>query len=360
MAGKGEPEGQDRARGGARAGARAGTRTWPLGARARGQPSAGWIDVLAPVARRAGGRVADWIAHDVAPGRLVPWLPVAFGLGIVLYFTADREPLLWAGLGATAATLALCLVMRARPVAFPVAVAAAAVILGFTLATWKTARIAHPVLGAPAFNVALSGFVERREERERSDRLVIRVHSMSGARPDIKLERVRVSVRKGTAPPVAAFVAFRARLYPPLSPLRPGGYDFARDYYFQQLGGTGFVLGPIREVAAPHSPGLQLRWVAAIGSLRDAIDERIRAALPGDTGAIASALITGKRDAISSSVNDAMYVSSLAHVLSISGYHMAVVAGVVFFVIRAGLALFPMVASRCPIKKRATLFEMIG
>ena len=62
--------------------------------------------------------------------------------------------------------------------------------------------------------------------------------------------------------------------------------------------------------------------------------------LPGDKGAIASALITGKRDAISAPVNDAMYVSSLAHVLSISGYHMAVVAGVVFFVLRALLALF--------------------
>ena len=61
--------------------------------------------------------------------------------------------------------------------------------------------------------------------------------------------------------------------------------------------------------------------------------------MPGDAGAIASALITGKRDAISAPVNDAMYISSLAHVLSISGYHMAVVAGVVFFVLRALLAL---------------------
>jgi predicted membrane metal-binding protein len=42
--------------------------------------------------------------------------------------------------------------------------------------------------------------------------------------------------------------------------------------------------------------------------------------LPGDKGAIASALITGKRDTISTSVNEAMYVSGLAHVLSISGY----------------------------------------
>ena len=89
--------------------------------------------------------------------------------------------------------------------------------------------------------------------------------------------------------------------------------------------------------------------------MRDAIDARIRSVISGDSGAIASALITGKRDAISAPVNDAMYVSSLAHVLSISGYHMAVVAGVVFFAIRASLALIPAFASRYPIKKWAAL-----
>jgi len=75
--------------------------------------------------------------------------------------------------------------------------------------------------------------------------------------------------------------------------------------------------------------------------------------LPGDRGAIASALITGKRDAISAPVNEAMYVSGLGHVLSISGYHMAVVAGMVFFAIRALFALFGAFANRHPIKKWA-------
>jgi competence protein ComEC len=341
-------------KGGARAGARTGTRTWPLGGRTGGA-SGRWFAGLSPLAHSAGARLGEWARTDTAPGRLIPWLPVGFGTGVVLYFAAAREPFLWAGIAASTVALALCVAARARPLAFPIAVAAAAIAFGFTLATWKTARIAHPVLSAPAFNVTLSGFVESREERERTDRIVIRVHSMSGARSGIKLERVRVSVRKGLAPPVASFVEFRARLNPPLSPLRPGGYDFARDHYFQRLGATGFVLGPIKQVTPPEPPDAWLRARAAIGTLRDAIDARIRAALPGDKGAIASALITGKRDAISSPVNEAMYVSSLAHVLSISGYHMAVVAGVVFFAVRAGFALFTAVASRYPIKKWASL-----
>ncbi len=94
--------------------------------------------------------------------------------------------------------------------------------------------------------------------------------------------------------------------------------------------------------------------------LRDGIDARIRAVVPGDKGAIASALITGKRDAISAPVNDAMYISSLAHVLSISGYHMAVVAGVVFFVLRALLALIPGLASARPIKKWAAVGALLA
>ena len=93
-----------------------------------------------------------------------------------------------------------------------------------------------------------------------------------------------------------------------------------------------------------------------VNGIRDAIDTSIRAA-SRRWGAIASALITGKRDAISAPVNDAMYVSSLAHVLSISGYHMALVAGVVFFVVRALLALSPALALRHAIKKWAIAVE---
>ena len=33
-----------------------------------------------------------WLVSDVAPGRLMPWMPIAFGFGVVLYFTAEREP----------------------------------------------------------------------------------------------------------------------------------------------------------------------------------------------------------------------------------------------------------------------------
>jgi len=327
--------------------------TWPPG----GEPRSGRAPVslggFADAGYAVAQRARQWAEAEVRPGRLMPWLPVAFGLGIALYFAAETEPKAWAASALAFAAITVAFLARRRPLGFPTALAAAAVAMGFATVTLRSAYIAHPVLTRPAGNVEISGFVVTREERERSDRIVVRALKLEGARLDQKPARVRISVRKGTAPPVGTYVTFRARLNPPLAPLRPGGYDFARDLYFQGIGATGFALGAIRIAEAPQPVSLRLQFAASIQGLRDDIDARIRAVVPGDKGAIASALITGKRDAISAPVNEAMYVSSLAHVLSISGYHMAVVAGVVFFFVRALLALVPSFASRRPIKKWA-------
>jgi competence protein ComEC len=316
-------------------------------------------DGIVDAAGSLRGLLSEWTAAEVAPGRLMPWLPVAFGFGIVVYFSADSEPAWWATTLLAIASVLMAVLVRHRPIGFPVALGLAAMAAGLATATLQTVRITHPILQSAAASVLVSGFVEIREERERSDRIVVRVQSIEGSLAKPAPERVRVAVRKGSAPAVGSFVEFKARLSPPLQPLRPGGYDFARDMYFQRIGGSGYALGAIKVKTAPASRGFWLQYATIIDDVREAIDKRIRAVMPGDNGSIASALITGKRDAISTPVNDAMYVSSLAHVLSISGYHMAVVAGIVFFFIRAGLALFPSLASRYPIKKWAA-FGALG
>ncbi|MDO9412839.1 MAG: ComEC/Rec2 family competence protein [Pseudolabrys sp.] len=333
-------------------------RTWPLDGARR---AAVWLpDGLTESANRLRGIVSEWLIAEVAPGRSLPWLPVAFGCGIALYFTAEREPAWWAACAFALVSIAIAVAARRRPVGFPLALGLAALAIGFCVITLHTWRIAHPVLQSATWTAQVKGFVETREEREKSDRIVVRVHSFDAARIKEKPERVRVSVRKGTAPAVGDYVAFKAHLSPPLAPLRPGGYDFARAMYFQEIGASGYVLGKIRTEAPEAKPSLWLRYASFIDAMRDGMDNRIRAALPGDRGAIASALITGKRDAISAPVNDAMYISSLAHVLSISGYHMAVVAGIVFFFFRAVLALSPSLAVRRPIKKWAAAAALLA
>jgi len=342
-----------------RSGARA--KTWVPGIDGVGRPAG--IFLPGGVADATGSLrnlISQWIAAEVAPGRLVHWLPVVFGAGISIYFAAAREPVWWAAFVAVAASVVVTVLAHRRPIGFPFALAIAAIASGFAVATLQTMRIAHPILPSAVLTSLVTGFVEVREERERSDRIVVRVQSLDASTGVAKPERVRIAVRKGSAPAVGSFVEFKAHLSPPMQPLRPGGYDFARDMYFQRIGASGYALGAIKIKAAPVAGGFWLRYASIIETTRDAIDKRIRAVIPGDNGSIASALITGKRDAISTPVNDAMYISSLAHVLSISGYHMAVVAGIVFFVIRAVLALIPALASRYPIKKWAAIGALVA
>lgn len=299
---------------------------------------------------------ADWlqsrVAAEAAQAQLLPWAAIAFGAGIALYFGVAREPVL-AVVAPVAAFLCVVAFLARRRNVFPLLLLLAVFATGFAAATWKTVRVGHTVLTRPMFGVALKGFVETREERERTDRFILRVVEMTHERYPERLTRVRLSVKKGAAPAVGQFVELKARLQPPLAPLRPGGYDFARDLYFQGVGAAGFVAGAVKVLEPPAKPGIRLGYAAFMQGLRDGIDARIKSVLTGDHRAIATALLTGKRDAISSPVNDAMFVSGLGHVLSISGYHMAVVAGVVFFAVRALLALFTSLTPAFPIKKWA-------
>src|SRR6267143_5577818 len=85
-------------------------------------------------------KLRTWIRAEAGAGRLLPWVPVAFGTGIAFYFAADREPV--ASVTAVAATaFGVAAFLLRRQKIFPIAVMIAAMATGFATATWKTARI---------------------------------------------------------------------------------------------------------------------------------------------------------------------------------------------------------------------------
>ena len=111
---------------------------------------------------------ANGLRQKLPSAGLVPWLAICFGCGVILYFAIDREPAVWATLVLVAGAVTIAVLLRHRPLAFPLALGFAAAACGFTAPTIKCAVIAHPVLSGPLWNVEIAGFVEMREERERS------------------------------------------------------------------------------------------------------------------------------------------------------------------------------------------------
>ena len=59
-----------------------------------------------------GGWLSKVFAHEIEQRRLFPWIPVCFGIGILLFFQANRAPALWAPLGAFAVCGAAGIVLR--------------------------------------------------------------------------------------------------------------------------------------------------------------------------------------------------------------------------------------------------------
>jgi competence protein ComEC len=290
-------------------------------------------------------------ALDGERGRWFLWLPVFFGLGIVAYLDAPSEP----PVALAAAAVMLGFVLRLFFHATSLRVIASSIVLlvalGFLTAKLHTLFMDGPVLDRTLRFTELSGWVERVELHESRTRLTVRLIAVKGLAADKTPRRARISFRGKSAPPQPGeAIRARATLMPPPEPALPGGFDFARHYWFMGLGATGYATGKIEPLAgAPEAPWL-LRMGAWLDRVRFAIAARIDAVLDGEEGALAKALIMGERGELSEASMQALRDSGLAHVVSISGLHMALTAGAIFWAIRAFLALFPSLALRFPIK----------
>ncbi len=306
----------------------------------------------------AQGTLASAIAAETERRTWFNWLPVAFGLGIGAYFAADREPLWWGPPLAMALFAAVAWFARARPVAVAVLLGLCAASVGLGAAAWRTERVRAPVLERTVIG-DLSGFVESTEERTRDVRLVLLVTGFAGLSPDATPTRVRVTARKA---PVSAgeHITMNARLMPPPVAARPGGYDFARDAFFRGFGAVGSGLGTMAR-SAPLRPAPWIVQInAAIDLARNDMTERIARVIGGQAGAVAAALVTGKRGLISEETNDVLRGAGLYHIVSISGLHMVLAAGAIFWLSRALLAAFWTVSLSWPVKKIAAVLAMVG
>jgi competence protein ComEC len=321
--------------------------------------------VGAPRAERAlAAMLAAWLFRqlEAEQERWFLWLPVMFGTGIGLYFLLPSEPWTLAAILPVVPAFAVHRMVGRGGVASLMTAALLATALGVAVGKLRTEAVRAPVLQRQVGPIDVYGFVELVEPRPtKGQRLTIRVTALEKheAHEWPYRVRVRTMVEAPSLQPGDA-IRVKATLSPPPGPSLPGDFDFGRSAWFQALGAVGYATTPPEPVASASEPPLSLRLIAAVGRLRQAIGRRVVEALPGQTGAIANALITGERGGISEATNQAFRDSGLFHILSISGLHMVIMAGAVFFSVRLALAAIPAVALRFPIKKWAAAGAMAG
>jgi competence protein ComEC len=286
---------------------------------------------------RLVSRVELWL--EAQRDQLPLWIPVALGAGIAAWLILPRQNH-WIGF----ILCALSLIAAGPVLGWPRRMARVAAFggmfaaLGCLLIWWRAEAGRHAVLDRPLVAV-VSGTLLAVEDQPAQERVRLRVAVDHALRlPEI----IRVTLRKtekveGLNP--GAKVRFRARLAPPPGVALPGGYDFRRSAWFQQLGAVGQILGPIAFAEPPPS---------TIG-LRARLSAHVHAQLTGSEAGIAAAFASGDRGGISENDEEAMRASGLTHLLSISGLHVTAVIGATIFLCLRLLALSPWLALRWPL-----------
>lgn len=314
---------------------------------------------IAPRLQRLTTALGEAYAEEEELRRPFLWRAVAAGAGVIFYFAANHEPSLALCASALAGTVLLSFVTRGHARAHAIAIALAFLAAGFAAGAWRTARVAAPIL--PRVGVGeLTGFVEEIDLRRAGARFVLRVASAEGLPGDVVPARVRLTTRGTPNFASGDFVALKARLMPPARAALPGGYDFARDAYFARLGGVGSTLGRVETMPPPDPAPLSLRFFAAVDRFRNALALRVYRIVGGDAGAIAAAMVTGKRDFLSEGARDLIRRAGIFHIVTISGMQMTLVAGIFFVGLRRLLAASRTLALNYPIKKWAAALAMVG
>ncbi|MBP0481867.1 ComEC/Rec2 family competence protein [Sagittula salina] len=288
-------------------------------------------------------------------GYLFPWAPVILACGIGAYFVLKWEPPVWSLWLAALSGAVMVFSARRKTVAGLGLTAMALVALGFGLAGVRAHRVAGPVLDFRYYG-AIEGRVVNIDRsasdavRLTLDRVVL--EDMDFGRVPY---RVRVSLHgeDNVTPEPGMVVILTGHLGRPGGAVEPGGFDFRRHAWFQQLGAVGYTRSPVL-MLEPPGPGL------SVFKARLALSARVQRELPGETGAFAAAIMTGDRSGMGQEPLDALRASNLAHLLAISGLHMGLLAGFVFAALRLGLLLVPRVRHHWPVKKFAAFGALLA
>jgi competence protein ComEC len=293
-------------------------------------------------------------------GRWKLWTPVALGSGAAIYFALPSEPKLWVAEVLLALMLGLIFVVRRvsghRPAVMALTLAAFG-LCGFCAAKIRTERVKAPVAAATGRPVSLEAWVvDIASPGQGGQRLLLAPIGVEGWPPAATPIRMRVTLRDGAAIPAPGqAVRLLAIVNPPPPPASPGAYDFARDAYFESVGGVGFSLREPEPIAPSVQAPWRLRLVMRVNAARWALTQQIVAMLGPASGGLAAAMTTGHEAYIPRDQVDDLRAAGLSHIISISGLHMAIVGGFVFAVVRLLIAAWPWLALRISGKKAAAL-----
>ncbi len=151
-------------------------------------------------------------------------------------------------------------------------------------------------------------------------------------------------------------VALRMMLQPPDKKEFFDDFDFSIDAKARKIGAYGFAMGSVKVLRESEISNLE-QWFL---DLREEIRGKIYAVMKGDDAAIAVALLIGDQNQISKEMMNNIRISGLAHLLSISGFHLSLAAMIFLFLTRFLLSRSEYLSLHFDLKKVAAVIGIFS
>lgn len=283
-------------------------------------------------------------------------LPVFFSFGIGIYFALPFEPPGFLGVFVMLVGASIYAVFKGREYLLPLILLL--ICLGFSSAQLRTHIVHTPILKKDIGPVTVIGEIDSIEglEKNQGARLVLSHLQIEDLEAREMPKKVRLKIWHDEGLKIGQRIEVLAKMMPPSPPVIPGGFDFQRYLYFQSVGAVGFIYKDAKVLSEPRFRAFSQMIEAA----RQGISQRIEAATSYPASSILLALTVGKKAGIAEEDNEAMRASGLAHMLAISGLHVGLLSGALFFIFRFLFAAVPGWALFRPIKNYAAILAVIG
>ncbi|MEQ1902143.1 MAG: ComEC/Rec2 family competence protein [Devosia sp.] len=288
--------------------------------------------------------------------RLFILLPFAVIAGLIANAVLDSEPPV-AALVAGSVVSAIGIGVAWRWLnALRLALLVASFWVGFCLLAIHGALFGTQMLARPAYGPYQAQVDEILSETATERRVILSaITPLEGSR-NLPVRRARVLVRNGPDLAPGDIISGLFRFSPVPGAVIPGGFDTQFHAYFDGIGAYGnstqapTIIGTGSETAPAH----------IVDAIRRGISARVDAVLSQPAAGIARAIINGDQSAVTDEARDTMATAGIAHVLSVSGLHLTIVAGGVFAALRLLFSSINAIAIRLPVKRVAALAGLIS
>lgn len=226
--------------------------------------------------------------------------------------------------------------------------------LGLAVMTYRINHTQTPMISKPLYNIELTGTVLDSSSLFNAQKIILSNvrflnHPTSQTPTKIKLTYSKTTPLLKTGDTVKV----RAFLRPPMPPVIPDMYHEKRMSFFQGIGAIGKI-DSILEVR-PNSSS----FYSNLTSVRQTIADRIQSAMPEETARVAIPLTIGEQGVVSEHLYTIFRSAGIIHVLSVSGFHLSLLAAFIFFLTRSLLSFFPYIVEHFSTKKIAAVIALI-